>query len=311
MKAENKYLVIVNPNAGGGKAKKDWPRIAVLLEAKGFDMEVVFTKYSHHAINLVSSKVQEESFRKIIIVGGDGTVNEVVNGVFEQKEIPTKEIQLGVIMIGTGNDWGKMFDVPLDYAKAIDIIAQGNTFIQDVGQVTYFVGDENHTRYFINAAGLGFDAMVAKSTNNNKDEGKSSTLSYFRSLLKSLFKYKPVDVKVQIDNREILDGELFTLSLAIGKYTGGGMRQNPNAVADDGLFDLMMVDKIAKTKLIRNIKKLYDGNINDLKEVQSFRLGTMTVESSSKLLLEVDGESLGHAPFSFGIIPESVQVLVP
>jgi YegS/Rv2252/BmrU family lipid kinase len=306
----NKYLVIVNPNAGGGKVKKDWPIIEQLLKDTGIHYQPLFTEYRHHAIKLVSEKIKQSHFRKIIVVGGDGTVNEVVNGIFDQDMIPTKDILLGVIMVGTGNDWGRMFDIPSDYAQAIDLITKEKTFIQDVGHVTYFVGNNEHTRYFINCAGLGFDALVTETTNKNKETGKSSTLSYFQSLLGSLFRYKPVPVKVQIDNREILDGQLFTLSLGIGKYTGGGMQQNPNAVADDGLFDLMLVDKIAKTKLIRKIKKLYDGSINDINEVKSYQIHNMKVESDNKLMLEVDGESLGHAPFTFGIIPESLQVII-
>jgi len=305
-----KYLVIANPNAGGGKVKKDWPIIEQILKEKIQDYELLFTEYRHHAIKLVSQKISEQAFRKIISIGGDGTVNEVVNGIFLQNKIPTKDIVLGVVMVGTGNDWGKMFDIPSDYSAAISLIPKGKTFIQDVGQVSYYIGQEESTRYFINCAGLGFDALVTETTNNSKDQGNSSTLSYFKSLISSLIKYKPVDVKVHIDNREILDGKLFTLSLGIGKYTGGGMQQNPNAVADDGLFDLMLVDKIAKTKLVRKIKKLYDGSINDIKEVQSYRINNMRVESDYKLMLEVDGESLGHAPFTFGLIPESLQVVI-
>ena len=310
MSTETKYLVIVNPNAGGRKAEKDWPKIKELLAQHAIDYELVLTEYRHHAIQVVPEKIKENNYRKIIAVGGDGTVNEVVNGIFAQDIIPTKDIQLGVIMIGTGNDWGKMFDIPSDYSEAIALIIKGKSFIQDVGHVSYFVGNEEKTRYFINCAGLGFDALVTETTNKDKDSGNSSTLSYFKSLIGSLFRYKPVDVRVQIDNREILNGKLFTLSLGIGKYTGGGMQQNPNAIADDGLFDLMLVDNIAKTKLIRKIKKLYDGSINDIKEVQSYRSNNLKVESDHKLMLEVDGESLGHAPFTFGLIPESLQVII-
>jgi len=305
-----KYLVVVNPNAGGGRAKKDWHKIEALLRQQHFEMDVVKTEYRHHAIQLVSHKLSQKKYRNIIVVGGDGTVNEVVNGIFGQDKVPTHEVRMGVIMIGTGNDWGKMFDIPNDYAEAIALIVARKTFTQDVGHVSYFVGNEEKTRYFINCAGLGFDALVTETTNRNKDAGKSSTLSYFKSLLGSLFKYKPVDVRVHIDNREILNGKLFTLSLGIGKFTGGGMQQNPDAVADDGLFDLMLVDNIAKTKLIRKIKKLYDGSIKDIKEVQSYRLSNMKVESENKLMLEVDGESLGHAPFTFGLVPESLQVII-
>jgi len=311
MEKQSQYLIIVNPNAGGRKAEKDWPIIEALLKAKKMDYKAILTRYRHHAMALVSENIVQNNYRKIIAIGGDGTINEVVNGIFTQTKVPTTEVQLGVIMIGTGNDWGRMFDIPTDYTEAIDLIRKGNSFIQDVGQVNYFVGQEEKTRYFINCAGLGFDALVTQTTNKEKDAGNSSTLSYFKSLLGSLFRYKAVNVKVHINNREILNGKLFTLSLGIGKFTGGGMQQNPDAIANDGLFDLMLVNKIAKTKLIRKIKKLYDSSIKEIEEVQSYRIHNMRVESEHKIMLEVDGESLGHAPFTFDIIPESLQILIP
>jgi len=166
-------------------------------------------------------------------------------------------------------------------------------------------------RYFINAAGLGFDALVAKTTNKQKENGKSSTFSYISALLKSLFRYKSLPVKINIEEKgEFHNGKLFTLSLGIGQYTGGGMRQTPDALPNDGLFDLMMVEKIAKGKIIRKISKLYNGKINSLKEVKSLKAAKLVIESDSKLLIEIDGESIGHGPFEFDIIQKALNIIV-
>ncbi len=311
MEKKTKYLIIVNPNAGKKKARNDWPEIANLFDSAGIEYEYIFTKYGRQAIKLVKEKIEEEGFMRIVAIGGDGTINEVVNGILLQKRFNSNEISLGIITIGTGNDWGKMFNLPLSYKESVDIIKRGNIFVQDVGKVYYYIGEKKSCRYFVNAAGLGFDALVTENTNKQKEAGKSSTLSYFTNMIKSLYRYKPVPVTVLTTKREIHSGNLFTLSLAIGKYTGGGMQQTPNAISDDGLFDLMLVDKIAKTKLIRKVSKLFNGRINELKEVQSLRTDNLQVVSDSKLMIEVDGENIGHAPFEFELVPRSLKVYIP
>lgn len=307
----SKFLIIVNPNAGRKKANSEWPLISSLLTKQEIEFDVEFTEYRHHAIKIVREKIEKEGYKKIIAVGGDGTINEVVNGIFLQNRYKTETILLGAITIGTGNDWAKMFQIPAHYHSAIDVISKENHFLQDVGKVYYHIGSKRESRYFINAAGLGFDAMVTDNTNKAKENGKSSTFSYLSNMIKSLYKYKPVNVKVTIGQREIHKGTLFTLSLAIGQFTGGGMRQTPYAVSDDGLFDLMLVDKITKSKLIRKVKKLFDGNINKLKEVQSLLTDNLRVESDSKLMIEIDGENIGHGPLEFELIHKGLQIIIP
>lgn len=309
--SSSKILVIVNPNAGKKKAKTEWPIISDLLQQNEIEFDVEFTKYRHHAIKIVKNKIETIGYNKIIAVGGDGTINEVVNGIFLQNRYKTEEVLLGVITIGTGNDWAKMFQIPTDYKEAVMIIASKKPFLQDVGKVYYHIGDRKESRYFINAAGLGFDAMVTDNTNKAKEQGKSSAFSYLSNMIKSLYKYKAVNVKVTVGQREIHKGTLFTLSLGIGKYTGGGMQQTPDAISDDGLFDLMLVDKITKAKLIRKVKKLFDGKINKLKEVQSLLTDNLQVESDSKLMIEIDGENIGHGPLEFELIHKGLQIIIP
>ena len=119
MNNNEKYLVIINPNAGGRKAEKDWNEIEKILQKQDFEFDKMITKYRHHAIGLVADKISNENYRNIIVVGGDGTVNEVVNGIFLQDIVSTNEITLGMITIGTGNDWGRMYNIPTKYSDAI------------------------------------------------------------------------------------------------------------------------------------------------------------------------------------------------
>jgi diacylglycerol kinase family enzyme len=172
------WLVIVNPNAGNGKGKKDWEKISDLLKNKGLAFAVKFTERKGHAIHFTIEGISA-GYRKIITVGGDGTLNEVVNGAFISKACPTAEISLALIPVGTGNDWGRMFGIPLDHEKAINIIIENKVLLHDVGLVSYFEGSRKKERYFINIAGLGFESVVVKRTNHQKDNGHGGKLIYF------------------------------------------------------------------------------------------------------------------------------------
>lgn len=308
MEANGDWFVIVNPNAGRRKGEKDWLEIAALLNAEGIRYTNVFTEHPNHAVKL-ARKYVEAGFRKIIVVGGDGTLNEVVNGVFTQNKYPTKDIILAMIPVGTGNDWGRSFNIPSVYKEAIQLIGRMHTRIQDVGKVHYMNNELPKQRHFINMAGLGFDAMVAKRTNKVKQEGKSGPFSYLISLFTSLISYNDSKVNVTVDDEE-LNANVFTMSVAICKFNGGGMMQAPNAIPDDGLFDVTVITRVSRFLVIRSVKKLYDGSYLKMPQVKTFRGEKVQIESNPPMFLETDGESLGHTPMSFEVIPLSIQVVV-
>lgn len=302
------WFVIVNPNAGKRKGQHDWLTIARLLGEAGIDFINIFTEHRDHAM-LLARKYIEKGFRNIIVVGGDGTLNEVVNGIFTQKHISPSEVTLAMIPVGTGNDWCRMFNIPSDYKEAIAIIAKGNQFVQDAGMVKYFssLGQEK-TRYFLNMAGMGFDALVAKKTNKQKEKGKGGPLSYVVNIFSSLFYYKATKTTILLDN-ETVTQDVFSMSVGICQFNGGGMKQAPDAKPDDGLFDLTIIKNIGKFKVIRNVIKLFDGSFTRLPEVSTFRSSHIVIKSIFPMYLEVDGESLGHTPFEFSIIPQSLKVI--
>ena len=187
----------------------------------------------------------EQGSKNIIVVSGDGTLNEVVNGVFTQNKYPTEEIALGMITVGTGNDWGRMYNIPRNYKEAISILKTCKTVKQDIGVIQYYSSGKQERRYFINIAGLGFDAKVVEKTNRQKENGRSGVLIYLINILTTLFKYKDVKAEIIIDGNKIED-EIFTISLGIGKYAGGGMMLTPNAIPDNGSFDLTVIKKMKK-----------------------------------------------------------------
>jgi YegS/Rv2252/BmrU family lipid kinase len=301
------WLVIVNPNAGRQKGSRDWGKIKSLLVKHGFSFFEVFTEKPGHAIE-ISRKSIEQGHKRIIVVGGDGTLNEVINGLFKQTRYPTTEITFGMISIGTGNDWGRMLKIPSDYEEAILTIKECRTFVQDAGIVSYMSDDNNVERYFVNIAGLGFDAVVTKKANRLKERGKGGPLLYFATIFSSLLNYRYVNAVINIDGRNFKN-KIFSMNVGIGKYNGGGMMQVPGAIADDGLFDLTVIKKISKPDIIMSLRKLYNGNIVRHRKVETYTGKSISIDSDTRIQLETDGESLGHTPIEFQIIPKSVQVI--
>lgn len=307
---DNRWFVIVNPNAGKRKGEKDWPEISALLTEAGFDYSYEFTSHRDHAITL-TRKYIEDGYRRIIVVGGDGTLNEVINGIFGQETVKTTDITVGMIMVGTGNDWGRMYHLKQEYKKAVKILKKERLFLQDTGIVRFSEGTEPKERYFVNIAGLGYDALVVQMTNHTKDRGGGGPLTYLVNLLKGLFRYRDNTLEVEIDGTQAYKGRVFSMSVGICKYNGGGMMQLPFAIPDDGIFDVTIFKNVTKTTVVRHIKKLYSGKFTHLPFVGTYQGKSVTIRSISRdpAYLETDGESLGHSPFTFELIPKSLKII--
>jgi len=245
---------------------------------------------------------------KIIVVGGDGTMNEVINGLFSQDKVNTTEVMLGMISVGTGNDWARMFNIPNNYEEAILTIKKQHTFIQDAGLVHYTKDGNEWKRYFINIAGMGFGARVVERTNKMKSKGKSGPLLYFYNIFTSLMRYRSQKANMVIDGKS-MDRSIFSLNVGICKYNGGGMIQVPHAVADDGLYSITLIKKMGKLNVLANVNRLYNGSIVNHSKVETYLAHEVEIGGSPKLQIETDGESLGHGPLKFSIIPRSVRVI--
>jgi YegS/Rv2252/BmrU family lipid kinase len=303
----NEWLVIVNPNAGKGKGKKDWEKISGFLKKENILFTVIFTEKKGHAINLSLEGISS-GFRKILTVGGDGTLNEVLNGVFLNTSCPTNDIVLSLIPVGTGNDWGRMFGIPLDHEKAVKIIAENKIMAHDVGLVSFHNGSEKMNRYFINIAGLGFESVVVRKTNIQKDKGHGGKLIYFYNLLTSLLSYRNTTAEIIIDGK-VTNANVFSINIGNGRYCGGGMRQTPDALPDDGLLDVTIINGMGKFEIIRNLKILYDGTILSHPKISGYKCKNIKVSSDSLIFTEADGESLGHTPAEFSIIPAGINIV--
>lgn len=309
-KNNDRYLVIVNPNSGSKKGAKDWDHIARLLTSENITFDNIFTEHKNHAIYL-SREAVINGYRKIIVVGGDGTMNEVINGIFSQDEVPSMDIKIGMIPVGTGNDWGRMYGIPNNYKKAVGILKNGSLYTQDAGKITYHLKGEKHKRFFVNMAGVGYDAFVAYKTNKMKEKGRGGVLAYLINLITGLVQYRFKHMILRIDAQEVFNGKVFSAAIGICKFNGGGMLQLPFAIPNNGKFDITLIKKASKFKVISNIKNLYDGSFVKIPEVETFEGKKVSIESKPKhsMYLEADGESLGHTPLDFEIIPKSISLI--
>lgn len=312
--SNNKWLVVVNPKASVGKAEEDWPKIKQILINEGIDFEEVLTERQNHAIEIVRNAIVEKGYRKFVSVGGDGTNNEIINGIFTQDAVPTNEITFAVIPIGTGNDWTRTFEFPLEYEKTVAILKAGHTFVHDIGKLTYYNDGDPKIRYFLNAAGTGLDHLVCESTNALKQKGKKGTIRYLLSVVTSLLKYKGNHIQITIDDEMVFDDNILSLSIGNCRFNGGGMKMMRDAIPNDGLLDITAIRRVSFFKFATNVKNLYDGTfIDKLKEVSTYRGKKVRVVSEPPHLLnvETEGETLTNSPFDFEIIPLAINVVVP
>lgn len=309
-KIENRWFAIVNPVAGKGKGLSDWPVISTLLHEAGISVDALFTQRKYHATELAVYAVNK-GYRRIIIIGGDGTIHETVNGMFLQQVVSTQDVLLSVIAVGTGNDWIRMFGIPRTYSDAVNSILEGHTFLQDIGRVTYWESRVQQTRYLANVSGVGYDAAVCKGFNKLKESGYKGNWLYVWSVFREAIRYRSQPVKILADGKQVFNGKLFTATIGVCKYTAGGMSQTPYAVADDGLFDMTIIPKMNRIRLFSRFRTVYTDNIYNITGVNLYRTSSIEIKcEKTPIRLEIDGEILGEADFTFEIVPKAIRAIV-
>jgi len=304
---KEKWFVILNPHAGSGRGNKDKARILRTLNLSEMQYEFAVSEYPKHTIQLAAQAI-EGGYRNLIVAGGDGTLNEAVNGIFLQTACPPEEIIIGVIPVGTGNDWIKTFGVPNEYDAAVKLIKKGDTMLQDIGQITFNENEKTRICYFANMAGFGFDAMVAERTNRLKNKGKKGISLYLEALGSSFMNYKTEKAQLILDNK-VIDELIFSVSIGIGKFNGGGMMQAPGAVPDNGLFQVTIIRKIGLFGILRNLAGLYSGEFVKDPRVSTHQASRVSISSAHNIAGEADGEILGDNKFEIGLFSQKLNVI--
>lgn len=270
----SKILFIINPVAGGGKAKGLIPLIKEIMNKHKKDYEIKLTTRPKEAINIAEDSV--ENYEITVAVGGDGTVNEVARGL-----INTGKGTLGIVPGGTGNDMAKSLGISTEPVKALETLCRGLKKDIDIG----CVNDSN----FLNIASVGFDAEVVINNQSIKTVIKSG-ISYAVSVIYTLLSFKKKKVKITIDDN-VMEEKIILLAVGNGKYYGGGMKILPMAKVDDEYLDICIVSNINKLKLLFLFPTIFKGNhIKYKKYVKMYKGKTIKVETKDKIYINIDGE---------------------
>lgn len=295
-------FLVINPVAAGGRVETIWrDEIKPLVDSHDLEYDYEFTSSPQHAIELARTRVNE-GYKIICSVGGDGTANEVLNGILKAE----KKGIFSAIPVGTGDDMPTVYGIPEgDLEAAVQCLVKGQNKPFDVGYC------ETTDRYFGGVASMGFDAEVADRTNKGSKRF-SGTRSYQLALVKTLVKFKPYDLKIRIDGEQTIEGKRMLLALGNGKRYGGGMHICPNAEVTDGKFAVTIVRKMGRITLLRFFSTVYDGNHLIHSSVETFEGGSIHVDSpKKKCLYQVDGEIMGYLPETFITKPNHLTVRVP
>ena len=298
----HKWFLIVNPFAGNKNFKKSWIKIKYLLKFNNIQYSFAFTQYKKHEIILIKEALKK-GYRNIISVGGDGTLHHVVNGIMTQRYTKTYKIKLGIIPLGTGNDWIKTYSIPNSIEKSIAIIKKNTTILQDIGCITLLNGKKE---YFNNLAGIGYDGYVVKNLRYLK---KIGSLAFLLSGLYSLFSYNTKKYSIN-SKSETIHEQCLMIVFGICKYSGGGLRitKKPNPI--DGLLDITIVKNFSILDLLFNLPKLYNGNIVYHKKVVTYKTKEITITNNCESIIEADGEIIGYGSLKVTIFQEAIQFVI-
>lgn len=301
------WQVILNPNAREKKCTDIWKRIEQLLQEKGIQYVLHLADARLKGIE-TARQLCMDGHRHLMVLGGDGTINEVVNGVCESG-VALSEVYLAVMPVGRGNDWARTHNFSTEIEQNLEIFLKGNFMQHDIGVVKTFENDvEKAHRYFINIAGFGFDAEVIHDVTHNKPHFLGISV-YVLSLVRCLFSYKSQQVDIKSSNFRFND-KSFLMVAGICQYNGGGMRQVPMAVPDDRKLDVVVVPKVRGITVVAHVKHIFEGtHIQKIKGIRTYQTDSLEIKSDTLLRSEVEGELLTTGDYRVELVPQTLNVL--
>jgi len=307
--AFKKIVFIVNPHSGNGATGREWPRIETAARARlGPAFTSCFTSGPGDATRIARSHLIDGA-DVIVCVGGDGTLNEVVNGFMDENGPIRKDSLLGFIPNGTGCDFVKTMPIPRKLEESLDTIRQGHACLIDLGRLRYgHHHDAPVTRYFHNITSFGLGGEVdARVNRTTKAFGPFISFIWSTMIAVLLFGKKTIRLKIDSDyDKEI---RIWNVAVANGQYHGGGMRVAPEAVINDGLLHITVIGDLSLAGVFRHFPKLYNGRIGEIKEVSCLTGKKVEAFSHQPVLLDVDGEQPGNLPAAIDIMPSALWVI--
>jgi diacylglycerol kinase (ATP) len=296
---------LVNPASDNGATGKRWPELAHRAAQLGLAGETYLSERPAQLIEL-AERAARDGAELLVAVGGDGTLNEVVNGLVRSGS----DAQLATIPLGTGMDFVRTYGIPTRFDDAVHNALNGAPRTIDVGRVTYRewsgVGAE---RYFANVGSVGMSAAVAQRANGmSKVLGGRAT--FFYALVRVFFEWDNTVITVRLDDAT-REARMHDVIVANGRWHGGAMLLAPEAEQDDGLFDVVLIGDVTKRDFVTTAPKIYKGTYLAHPKVELLRSRTVAVEAPERLPIELDGEQVGTTPVRFDVLPHAVRVRVP
>ena len=299
-----KTELIVNLTSGGGKPKQQLDIILKFLKENKLKFTISYTDHQRDAIALAKN-ASDNGVELIISVGGDGTINEIINGIMQSKNHPA----LGIIPLGWANDFIKSVNIPSNAIKACKIILKGNTRKIDLGLI-------NDQIYFANICGIGFDAEITHLANQMKNRYPDwhflGTYVYVFATIKKLlapFSYHPVKVKI---NQEEIKTKILFIAIGNGRIYGGKFKITPNALVDDGLLDICLVKDLGRLKYLSIIPEAIKGTHEKVKGVHFYKTKEIIIQSEKPMMAQVSGEEIKEQKqFNITVLPKSLKLIVP
>ncbi|MBY0531104.1 MAG: diacylglycerol kinase family lipid kinase [Xanthobacteraceae bacterium] len=304
-----KTFVVVNPAAAGGKAGRHWPRISRDLKNAIGDFDSALTTKSGEATSLVRDAVVDGA-KTVIAVGGDGTINEAINGLCNGENSPASDVSFGFVMYGTGGDFRRSFDLPNGVHAGIERLKSGRVQTIDLGRLRYTSANGAQSlRWFNNIASFGFSGEVVRAVNAARfSKLLGGKFSFLWNSFLELRKYQGCKVDITVDGKTIPEN-ICTVAVCNGRFFGGGMKMAPDAVLDDGSFDVVVVRQEPPLTIF-DMRLLYSGTHLSHSNVSVYRGSRIEAKplSNAPIYLDVEGEAPGSLPATFEVVPRALRI---
>ena len=303
-KAAGKAVFLVNPASAGGATGRRWPELARRAAALGLTGDALFSEEPAHLREL-ARQAAGGGASLLVAVGGDGTVNEVVNGLAE-----ADGTELAVLPRGTGVDFVRTFGIPTKLEDAVRVALEGRTREIDLGRVGYRSWQGRlEEAFFANIASVGMTGAIAQRVNQSK-AGWGIRVSYLWATLAVFARWQNTEVRVSVDD-EIRGGRMHDVIVANCRFFGAGMMICPEASPEDGLFDVLLIGDVTKGDLVKTLPKIYRGTHLPHPRAELLRGTVVSVDADDALPVELDGEQPGTTPVRFDVVPKALRLRVP
>ena len=282
--------IIINPKSGKNYFRAQRIYLWHLLRKRHQPFAYRVTKFAGHATELARELV-EKGYDEILILGGDGTLSEAINGIMRSTLTPEQKsaIQVGLMPRGTGNDWGRYWNLTKNHKESLRRFFEGKGHPIDIGCVTYWRNNIEHHRYFINSVGFGVDPLCCKYAETLKYYLGSHHVNYLFGLIAAIVKHKSQHMILTVDGKEAVNDLLFTMNVGNGPFSGGGIKQNPEADPADGVFHTMFIKKPTFKQIIKAMPKLYNGRLTELPFVYPICGTEIEINYRKHIMIEADG----------------------